>query len=69
MFGPDPPPVKLSPVAKSKQRTLTFENQAELPVYVSGSRVGPHPLVTKEDHISNTDDVASKLGTKTCSGS
>ena len=64
VFGPDPTPVKLSPVAKSKQRTLTFENQAELPVYVSGSRVGPHPLVTKEDHVSNTDDVVKQASNK-----
>lgn len=56
VFGPDPPPVKPPPVARSKQRTLTLAKQAELPVFVAGSRAGPHPLITKDDHASNVND-------------
>ena len=64
VFGPDPPPVDLPPVKKSKQRTLSVENQAELPVYVAGSRVGPNPLITSEAHVSDTNDAAMEASNK-----
>jgi len=40
-FGPDPPHVEFPRIDNSKKRSLNFENQAELDVYVSGARVGP----------------------------
>ena len=47
-------------VDKSKQRTLTVENQGELPVYVAGSQAGPYKLITKEGHVSNARDAAKQ---------
>ena len=58
VFGPDPPPNDLPRIDKLKQRTLSTEHQSQLEVYVAGSRVGPHPLKTKDDYVCEANEAA-----------
>ena len=54
VFGPDPPPKELPSINRSKQRALQLDHQVEdLDVYISGSRVGPHPLKTRENFVED----------------
>ena len=62
-FGPDPPHVEFPRIDNSKKRSLNFENQAELDVYVAGARVGPHPLI-KEHHVGDANDAAKQASNK-----
>jgi len=48
VFGPHLPIDSLPAVVKSKKRTVTVETQ-QLPLSVSGERVGPQPLQTLDD--------------------
>ena len=58
VFGPGPPPDDLPHIDKLKQRTLSTEYQSQLDVYVAGSRVGPHPLKTKDDYVCEANKAA-----------
>ena len=58
VFGPDPPPDDLPRIDKLKQSKLSTEHQSQLDVYVAGSRVGPHPLKTKDDYVCEANKAA-----------
>ena len=58
-------PAELSRLTKSKKSALpSIEHQAELDVYVSGTHVGPHLPVTKEDYVRPPDEAAKHAGNK-----
>lgn len=57
MYGPYLPRAELPHVDKLKQRSVNIEHQ-ELAVYVAGARVGPHPLLTREDYVQEAKKAA-----------
>lgn len=51
IYGPHLPEAELPVIDKLKQRTVQVDHN-ELKVYVAGTREGPQPLSTNEDHIN-----------------
>ena len=50
VFGPYLPRAKLPRIEKKRKRSVSVEHQ-ELEDYVAGVRVGPQPLLTRENHV------------------
>ena len=58
IYGPQLPIANLPCIEKKKQRSLSYEHE-ELEVYVAGTRVGPQPLQTKEDHVQQAEEAGT----------
>ena len=57
VYGPHLPNSELPRIEKLKQRSLNIEHQ-ELPVYLTGTRVGPQPLPTRENQLQEAKKAA-----------
>ena len=57
VYGPYLPRAELPHVEKKKQRSVSAEHQ-ELEVYITGARVGPQPLPTRETDVQEAEKVA-----------
>ena len=57
VYGPHLPRGEFPRIEKLKQRSINVEYQ-ELAVYVAGTRVGPQPLPTKENHLQEAKKAA-----------
>ena len=57
VYGPRLPNSELPRIEKLKQRSLNIEHQ-ELPVYLTGTRVGPQPLPTRENQLQEAKKAA-----------
>lgn len=57
VYGPHLPSSELPRIEKLKQRSLNTEHR-ELPVYSTGTRVGPQPLPTRENQLQEAKKAA-----------
>ena len=57
VYGPDLHRAELPHIERKKQRSVSVEHQ-ELDMYVAGGRVGPQPLITRENHVQESQRAA-----------
>ena len=58
IYGPHLPTADVPCIEKKKQRSVNVDHQ-ELKVYVAGTRIGPQPLPTKEDHVQEAEEAGT----------
>lgn len=68
VYGPHLPNSELPRIEKLKQRSLNIEHQ-ELPVYLTGTRVGPQPLPTRVNQLQEAKKAAQPACIKNLMGS